>query len=142
MPIVVPKIKPKVPQGKKAKQLREARKLRQEDVAAMIHERCGSRRENRATIAALETRDWIGSEWVAAYSAIFGVSPSIFFDVPEPLVESREQMIERALDYIASDPTVPPIRHQAKEWPDDAKLMAIRLYERWKGRKLIDEGTV
>ena len=61
---------------------------------------------------------------------------------PHEPMESREEMIERAFEFVIKDPEVKVGSAAMARHPIEAKLSLIRLYEQHTGRKLLPDWVI
>lgn len=128
-------------QGERAKELREERGWTQEELRERL-ERVG-RKMTRPNISLMERREWLEGEFIQDLSRVFGISPASFFDteVVAPS-ETREEVIERAFQFVVKDPDFRGGSSAMARSPLEAKLYLVRLYERMTHRKLLPDEVV
>lgn len=127
-------------QGRKAKEIRDERGWTQEQLRERL-ESVG-RRMTRSNISLMESREWFEGELIADLSKVYGVSPSTFFDESVPPMESREEIVDRAFEFVRRDRTVRFGSSIMAKLPTDAKLGIVRMYEDLKHVRLLPDEVV
>lgn len=127
-------------QGHRAKELREARGWTQEQLRERL-EQVG-RVMSRPSISQMEDRKWLEGDLIADLSRVFGIPPGIFFDTPPPAVETREDLVSRAFEFVRADSGMLMNSDRGKGWTIDVKLAIVRVYERYTGNRLVPEGIL
>jgi transcriptional regulator with XRE-family HTH domain len=128
-------------QGKMTKEIREERGWTQEQLRERLES--AGRKMTRPNISLMESRQWLEGELIADLSRVFGISPSTFFSgMDQPQSETREELIERAFEFIRRDRTVKFGSSMMAKLPIEAKLGIIRMYEDLKGVRLLPAEVV
>lgn len=125
-------------QGKKARELREASGMRQHEVAAALTEL--GKRTSQPGVCQIEERETLDGHLIELLARVFHASPMVFFEEPPLPRESREAAIDRALEYIRRDPALGIGAIGIENWPSEAKLAVVRVYERCRNTRLLPEG--
>jgi len=120
--------------------LREERGWTQENLREHL-EKIG-RTMTRPNISLRESSHWLEGELIADLSKVFSVSPSVFFDESTPEPETREEMIDRAFEFVRRDRSVKFGSSIMAKLPTDAKLGVVRMYEELKHVKLLGDEVV
>lgn len=127
-------------QGHKAEELRESRGWTQERLRDKLAEVTGNSL-SRPAISQMEDREWLEGKLINDLARVYGVNPAVFFDVPTPMEETREEVIARAYEFVRTDPKIQIVGAQTR-WPTDVKLAIVRLYEKYTGSRLVPEGVL
>lgn len=122
-------------QGHKVRELRDERGWTQEQLRERLEDM--GRRMTRPNISLMESREWLEGELIADLSKVFGVTPGAFFEESAPAPETREELINRAFEFVRRDRTVRFGSSMMAKLPTDAKLAIIRMYEDLKHVKLL-----
>ncbi|MCL6630334.1 MAG: helix-turn-helix domain-containing protein [Armatimonadetes bacterium] len=124
-------------QGQILKRLRIEKGWTQHDLRQRLEEI--GRRMSRSNVARLENNVSLEGDLIRDLSAVFGVPVTTFFvdrDVPP---ESLEYTVNRAFEFVRTDPAVRLGQSATSKFPLEAKVALIKLYEKYAGRKLLSD---